>query len=96
MLPAGRTRIELVEPSTASSTIARHLEKRGEGIHHICFEVEDLEATLRRFRAAGLQPAGAEGRPGAEGSRIAFIHPRGTGGVLIELRERGGRREGER
>ena len=88
MLPAGRTRIELVESIAPTSAIARHLEKRGEGIHHVCFEVDDLEATLARFRAAGLQAAGAAGRPGAEGSRIAFIHPRGTGGVLIELRER--------
>ena len=94
MLPAGRTRIELVESSAPSSAIARHLEKRGEGIHHVCFEVDDLQETLARFRAAGLQAAGDAGRPGAEGSRIAFIHPRGTGGVLIELRERP-RRRGE-
>jgi LAO/AO transport system kinase len=89
LLPAGRTRIELVEPRGADSAIARSLERRGEGVHHVCFEVDDLEATLRRFKEAGLPPAGVEGRPGAEGTRIAFIHPRGTGGVLIELRERG-------
>ncbi len=97
MLPAGRTRIELVEPTTDGTTLARFLEKRGEGIHHLCFEVDDLEATLDRFRRAGLEIAGAAGRPGAEGSRIAFIHPRSTGGVLIELREAGGGdREGAR
>jgi len=87
MLPAGRTRIELVEPSGSDTTVGRFLERRGEGIHHLCFEVDDLDATLERFRKAGLEVVGAEGRPGAEDSRIAFIHPRGTGGVLIELRE---------
>lgn len=89
MLPAGRTRIELVEPAGAGSTLARFLEKRGEGVHHVCFEVDDLAGTLERFRRAGLPAAGEEGRPGAEGSRIAFIHPRATGGVLIELRQTG-------
>jgi LAO/AO transport system kinase len=96
MLPAGRTRVELVEPVGSGSTVARFLERRGEGIHHICFEVDDLAATLARFRGAGLEIAGSEGRPGAEGSRIAFIHPRATGGVLIELREGAGRGEGDR
>ncbi len=87
MLPAGRTRIELVEPVGEGSAVARFLGKRGEGIHHICFEVDDLAATIERFRKAGLEVAGVEGRAGAEGSRIAFIHPHATGGVLIELRE---------
>jgi len=92
LLPAGRTRIELVEPVTDDSPVARFLAKHGEGIHHVCFEVDDLPATLERLKKAGLQPAGAPGRPGAEGSRIAFLHPKGTGGVLIELRA--GRRKG--
>jgi GTPase len=87
LLPAGRTRIELMEPTSADSPVARFLEKRGGGVHHICFEVEDLEPLLARLRAAGLTIAGAGGRPGAEGSRIAFVHPRDTGGVLVELRE---------
>ncbi len=87
MLPAGRTRIELVEPLSRDSTVARFIERRGEGIHHICFEVADLDAAMKRFEDAGLAPAGEAGRPGAEGSRIAFIHPKGTGGILIELRE---------
>ena len=99
LLPAGRTRIELLEPAGGATTLASFLEKRGEGIHHVCFQVHDLDATLERFRSAGLRAtggegsAGAEGRAGAEGARIAFIHPRSTGGVLIELRETGrGRR----
>ena len=96
MLPAGRTRIELVEPAGSASTVARFLEKRGEGIHHVCFEVGDLAATLERFKKAGLEAAGAVDRPGAEGSRIAFIHPRSTGGVLIELRQADGSTEKER
>ncbi len=89
MLPAGRTRIELVEPLDEGSTVARFISKRGEGIHHICFQVGDLDLALSRFREAGLLPAGAGDRPGAEGSRVAFIHPKGTGGILIELREGG-------
>ena len=91
MLPAGRTRIELVEPAAPGSALERFLDRRGEGLHHLCFEVEDFDAALARLKRAGLELAGEESRPGAEGSRIAFVHPRGTGGVLIELR---GRRTG--
>ncbi len=87
MLPAGRARIELLEPTSGDSSVGRFLAKRGEGIHHVCFEVEDLEATLTSLKAAGLSAIGEEGRPGAEGSRVAFLHPRGTGGVLLELRQ---------
>jgi LAO/AO transport system kinase len=96
-LPAGRTRIELVEPTRDDATLARHLERRGEGLHHLCFEVADLTGTLERLERAGVEVAGPPARPGAEGARIAFLHPRGTGGVLIELRARqgrAGRREG--
>ena len=95
LLPAGRARIELLEPTGGATPIARFLERRGEGIHHVCFEVDDLDLALQRFRNAGLEIAAGEGsarqegRAGAEGSRIAFIHPRSTGGVLIELRETG-------
>jgi LAO/AO transport system kinase len=85
-LPAGRTRIELLEPTDPGSTVAKFLATRGEGIHHLCFEVADLDAAVARFRSAGLQPIG-EVRAGAEGARVIFIHPRGTGGVLIELRD---------
>ena len=88
-LPAGRTRIELLEPVRDDASLARHLEKRGEGVHHLCFQVEDLDAALERFRAAGHEIVGGGARPGAEGSRVAFVHPKRTGGVLIELRTRG-------
>ena len=90
LLPAGRTRVELLEPLPGSTAnVAKFLDKRGEGIHHVCFEVNDLDQAIARFRSAGLPAAGNEPRSGAEGSRIAFIHPRSTGGVLIELRETG-------
>jgi GTPase len=88
ILPAGQTRIELVEPSSKDTPVARFLDKHGEGIHHLCFEVADLDATVGRLEKAGLRFVGAAGRPGSEGSRIAFLHPKSAGGVLIELREK--------
>jgi LAO/AO transport system kinase len=89
-LPAGRTRVELVEPARDDATIAKHIARRGEGIHHLCFEVGDLDGAIARLRAAGIEFAGEAGRAGAEGARVAFLHPRSTGGVLIELRARAG------
>ena len=68
--------------------MARFLDRHGEGIHHICFEVRDFGGTIERLEKAGLRVLGAAGRAGAEGSRIAFVHPRGAAGVLIELREK--------
>jgi GTPase len=86
-LLAGGARLELLEPAGEGSAIERFLEKKGEGIHHVCLEVENLNEAVERARNTGLEVAGAVNRPGAEGSRVAFIHPRATGGVLIELRE---------
>jgi LAO/AO transport system kinase len=85
-LPAGRTRIELLEPTRGDAALQRHLERRGEGVHHLCFEVDDLDGALARFREAGHEIVGGGARPGAEGTRVAFVHPKRTGGVLIELR----------
>jgi methylmalonyl-CoA/ethylmalonyl-CoA epimerase len=82
---AGEALVELLEADAPDSPIARYLEKRGPGIHHICFSVDDLDATLDRCRAAGIQLIDEKPRVGAEGKRIAFLHPRSTGGVLIEL-----------
>jgi methylmalonyl-CoA/ethylmalonyl-CoA epimerase len=82
---AGDTLVELLEADDPQSPIARFVAKRGPGIHHICFSVDDLDATLVRCRAAGLQLIDETPRVGAEGKRIAFLHPRTTGGVLIEL-----------
>jgi methylmalonyl-CoA/ethylmalonyl-CoA epimerase len=82
---AGESLVELLEADDPDSPIARFLAKRGPGIHHICFSVDDLDATLERCRAAGIQLIDERPRIGAEGKRIAFLSPRSTGGVLVEL-----------
>ena len=86
-LAAGESLVELLEPCEPGSPVAKFLDKRGPGIHHICFAVDDLDATLARCRAAGLRLIDETPRVGAEGKRIAFLHPSTTGGVLIELTE---------
>jgi methylmalonyl-CoA/ethylmalonyl-CoA epimerase len=86
-LAAGDSLIELLEPVDSGSPIAKFLEKRGPGIHHICFTVDDLDATLMRCRQAGITLIDETPRVGAEGKRIAFLHPKTTGGILIELSE---------
>jgi len=87
-LPVGDCEIELVEPTAADSGVARFLEKRGEGLHHICFEVEDIEAALRDLAAKGVRLIDRQPRQGAIG-RVAFLHPKSAHGVLIELVEKG-------
>jgi methylmalonyl-CoA/ethylmalonyl-CoA epimerase len=82
---AGEPLVELLEADDPASPIARFVAKRGPGIHHICFSVDDLDATLERCRRAGVQLIDEKPRVGAEGKRIAFLHPRSTGGVLVEL-----------
>ena len=82
---AGEPLVELLEAEDPASPIARFLAKRGPGIHHICFSVDDLDATLERCRRAGIQLIDEKPRIGAEGKRVAFLHPRSTGGVLVEL-----------
>lgn len=84
---AGESLIELLEPAVNDGPIARFIEKRGPGIHHICFAVDDLDGTLERCRAAGLRLIDTAPRVGAEGKRIAFLHPASTHGVLVELTE---------
>ena len=86
-LAAGESLVELLEPEQPGSPIARFIEKRGPGIHHICFAVDDLDAALARCREAGLRLIDETPRIGAEGKRIAFLHPSATGGVLVELTE---------
>ena len=86
-LPAGESDIELLEPADPESGVARYLQKRGPGMHHICFEVDDIEATLERLKAAGVPLIDEEPVIGTGGKKIAFIHPKGTGGVLVELYE---------
>ena len=82
---AGEALVELLEADDPASPVARFVAKRGPGIHHICFAVDNLDAMLARCRAAGIQLIDEEPRIGAEGKRIAFLHPRSTGGVLVEL-----------
>ena len=87
-LAAGESCIELLEPTGDDSPIARHLAKRGEGIHHLTFAVSDIDALLDRLKQRGVEVVGEAPRRGAGGSAVAFIHPRSTGGVLVELVER--------
>lgn len=84
---AGESLVELLESERVDSPIGRFLARRGPGIHHICFAVDDLEATLERCRAAGIRLIDQSPRVGAEGKLIAFLHPGSTGGVLVELTE---------
>lgn len=85
MLPVRGSQIELLEPTAPDSPIAAAIEKRGEGLHHIAFEVEDIRATMAQLKAAGFQLLSEEPRPGAHGSQVCFLHPKSGGGVLIEI-----------
>ena len=84
-LPFGGPDIELLASATPDGPIARFLAKRGPGIHHLCYEVPDLEAALRRCREGGYRLVDETPRTGAHGRRIAFVHPKSTAGILIEL-----------
>ena len=86
-LAAGESLVELLESSDPASPIGKFVAGRGPGIHHVCFSVDDLDAALERCRTAGLRLIDQTPRVGAEGKRIAFIHPSSTGGVLVELSE---------
>lgn len=86
-LRAGESLIELLEATAPDTPIGKFVSRRGPGIHHICFAVDDLNATLDRCRRAGVRLIDETPRVGAEGKRIAFLHPASTGGVLIELTE---------
>jgi methylmalonyl-CoA/ethylmalonyl-CoA epimerase len=84
---AGEGLVELLEPSVPGTPIAKFIDKRGAGIHHLCLAVDDLDATLAKCRAAGIALVDPEPRRGAEGKRVAFLHPKSTAGILIELSE---------
>lgn len=86
-LLAGESLVELLEPAEPGSPIDKFIDKRGPGIHHVCFAVDDLDATLVRCREAGVRLIDEKPRMGAEGKPIAFLHPSATGGILIELTE---------
>ena len=83
----GLGRIELICPTTADSGVAKYLEKRGEGLHHICVEVEDIEQAMSALREKGAPLIDETPKPGAGGAKVAFVHPKGSHGVLVELRQ---------
>ena len=87
-LGAERGDEELLEPKNPTHTVARFLEKRGPGLHHVSLEVSGIEEALASCRAAGVQLIDESPRPGAHGTRVAFLHPKSLGGVLVELSER--------
>jgi methylmalonyl-CoA/ethylmalonyl-CoA epimerase len=84
---SGESLVELLEPAAPDTPIGKYLAKRGAGIHHICFAVPDIEAMLGRCRDAGIRLIDETPRMGAEGKRIAFLHPSSTAGILVELTE---------
>lgn len=86
-LPAGSSEIELVNPTTQDSGLARYLEKRGPGMHHICLEVDDIAAMLAQLKEKGVQLINEEPRLGHGGRKYAFIHPKAAYGVMVELYE---------
>src|SRR4051795_8927481 len=85
MLPLGESRIELLEPTSENSPIAKFLDKRGGGIHHIAVQVENIEAALAKLKDEGARLIDETPKIGAEGCLVAFVHPSSTGGVLLEL-----------
>jgi len=88
-LPIGGSNVELLKPTVADSGVARFLEKRGPGIHHLCFEVDDIEATMADLRARDIQLINEQAQTGHGGRKYAFVHPKSTGGVLVELYQLG-------
>jgi methylmalonyl-CoA epimerase len=84
---SGETRVEVLQPTRPDSPVGRFLERRGPGLHHIAYRVPDLRGALARLHGEGVELIDREPREGAHGRRIAFLHPRSTGGVLIELVE---------
>lgn len=86
-LPAGESRIELLEPTSDDSPVAKFLSKRGPGIHHVCFGVRDIEAAVAELTRRGFRLINSRPEAGADGKRIVFLHPEAGKGVLIELSE---------
>jgi methylmalonyl-CoA/ethylmalonyl-CoA epimerase len=86
-LPTGESEVELVQPTSEDSGVARYLQKRGPGMHHICFEVEDIQASLEQLKGKGVRLINETPMTGAGGKKMAFIHPESAYGVLVELYE---------
>lgn len=87
LLDVGDGHVELLQPLGADTAVGKFIERRGEGLHHVAYAVEDIEATLERLRGAGLELIDEQPRVGIRGSRVAFVHPRATGSVLTEIVE---------
>jgi methylmalonyl-CoA/ethylmalonyl-CoA epimerase len=87
MFPIGEAEIELVQPTTETSGMAKYINKKGPGLHHVCFEVDDLSAALSRLKDKGIRLINEEPVIGASGRRVAFVHPKSASGVLVELVE---------
>ncbi len=85
MVPVGQSRLELLEPTSEDSTIAKFISRRGEGLHHVCMKVPDLRGAVARLREDGVRLVSDEIRTGAGGHQYVFVHPSSTGGVLLEL-----------
>jgi methylmalonyl-CoA/ethylmalonyl-CoA epimerase len=88
-LPVGESRIELLEPTGSSSPIAKHLERRGPGLHHVCLRVEDIGAAMSALAESGYALLSDEPQVGAHGCLVCFVHPKSAGGVLLELSQPG-------
>ena len=86
-LPSGESEVELVKPTSDDSGVARFLQKRGPGMHHLCFEVDDLQAYLIKLKENGIRLINETPQIGVDGKKMAFIHPESTQGVLVELYE---------
>jgi len=84
-LPVGDTRLELLEPMSEASPIAKHLERRGPGLHHLCVRVTDIRESMAALADKGYRLLSDEPQPGAHGCLVCFVHPKSTGGVLLEL-----------
>jgi methylmalonyl-CoA epimerase len=89
MLPVGESRLELMEATSEDSTVAKFIAKHGEGLHHVCLRVPDLNAVVERLKKAGVRLVSNEIKVGAGGHRYVFVHPSSAGGVLLELVEAG-------
>src|SRR5262249_58699644 len=92
VLSAGAKRIELVEPASADSPISGFLRKRGGGLHHLAWKVDDVASAIAVLKAKGVRMIDESPRPGAHGTSVAFVHPKSTGGVLMELVQEADRR----
>jgi methylmalonyl-CoA/ethylmalonyl-CoA epimerase len=89
LLDVGDGHVELLQPLGADTAVGKFIERRGEGLHHVAYAVDDIEATLERLRGAGLELIDEQPRVGIRGSRVAFVHPKATGSVLTEIVEPG-------